>query len=89
VTPKSLLGRPSDTGPRGKRILRLGRWQGLDASTNAFVIRAVGPGRTIAHNEAKARRLLSTLIEACASNGRGLAISNEGAIRCVTIVSTL
>ena len=26
---------------------------------------------------------------ACASNGRGLAISNEGAIRCVTIVCTL
>ena len=50
---------------------------------------AVGPGRTIAHNEAKAHRLLSTLIEACASKRRGLAISNEGAIRCVTIVSTL
>jgi hypothetical protein len=61
----------------------------LDASSNVFVIRAVGPGRTIAHNEAKAHTLVSTLIEACASSGRGLAISNEGAIRCVTIVCTL
>jgi hypothetical protein len=41
------------------------------------VIRAVAPGRTIAHNEAKPHRLLSTLIEACASEGRGLVISNE------------
>jgi hypothetical protein len=80
---------PAGHGHRGKRILRAGRWQGLDASSNVFVIRAVGPGRTIAHNEAKAHRLLSTLIEACASKRRGLAISNEGAIRCVTIVSTL
>ena len=61
---------PAGHGHRGKRILRAGRWQGLDASSNVFVIRAVGPGRTIAHNEAKAHRLLSTLIEACASNGR-------------------
>ena len=76
-------------GPPWKRVLSAGRWQGLDASSNVFVIRAIGPGRTIAHNEAKARGLLSTLIEACASNGRGLAISNEGAIRCVTIVCTL
>ena len=85
------LAPPAGHGDRGKRILRAGRWQGLDASSNVFVIRAVGPGRTIAHNEAKAHRLLSTLIliEACASKRRGLAISNEGAIRCVTIVSTL
>jgi hypothetical protein len=34
-------------------------------------------GRTIAHNEVKYPTLLSTLIEACASNRRGLAISNE------------
>jgi hypothetical protein len=81
-------GCPTSTH-RGKRILRAGRWQGLDASSNVLVIRAVGPGRTIAHNEAKAHRLLSTLIEACASNRRGLAISNEEAIRCVTIVCTL
>ena len=50
---------------------------GKDASSNVFVIGAVAPGRTIAHNEAKAHRLLSTLIEACASQRRGLAISNE------------
>ena len=68
---------PAGHGHRGKRILRAGRWQGLDASSNVFVIRAVGPGRTIAHNEAKAHRLLSTLIEACASEGRGLVFSNE------------
>jgi hypothetical protein len=58
-------------------------------SSNVLVIRAVAPGRTIAYNEAKAHRLLSTLIEACASEGRGLVISNEEQIRCVTIVSTL
>jgi hypothetical protein len=46
-------------------------------SSNVFVMRAVAPGRTIAYNEAKAHRLLSTLIEACASEGRGLVISNE------------
>jgi hypothetical protein len=50
---------------------------GKDASSNVFVIRAVAPGRTIAHNEAKPHRLLSTLIEACASEGRGLVFSNE------------
>jgi hypothetical protein len=33
--------------------------------------------RTNANNEVKSRLLLSTLIEACASEGRGLAISNE------------
>jgi hypothetical protein len=49
----------------------------LDASSNVFVMRAVAPGRTIAHNEAKAHSLLSTLIEACASEGHGSAISNE------------
>jgi hypothetical protein len=46
-------------------------------SSNVFVMRAVAPGRTIAHNEAKTHTLLSTLIEACASEGRGLVISNE------------
>jgi hypothetical protein len=45
--------------------------------SNVFVMRAVAPGRTIAHNEAKAPTPLSTLIEACASEGRGLVISNE------------
>ena len=35
----------------------------MDASSNVFVIRAVGPGRTIAHNEAKAHRLLSKLLK--------------------------
>jgi hypothetical protein len=60
-----------------KRILRAGRWRGLDVSSNVFVIRAVGPGRTIAHNEAKGHGLLSTLIETCASNGRGLAVSTR------------
>jgi hypothetical protein len=49
----------------------------LDASSNVFVMGAVAPGRTIAHNEAKGHSLLSTLIEACASEGRGLVISNE------------
>jgi hypothetical protein len=49
----------------------------LDASSNVFVMRAVAPGRTIAHNEAKAHSSLSTLIEACASEGHGSAISNE------------
>lgn len=44
---------------------------------NEFVIRLIGRSRTIAANEAKAQTLLSTLIEACASNRRGLAISNE------------
>jgi hypothetical protein len=58
-------------------------------SSNVFVIRAVGHSRTIAHNEAKVQRLLSTLIEACASEGRGLAISNEEQSGCVTIVCTL
>ena len=52
-----------------------GGWQGC--LVNVFVIRAVAPGRTIAHNEAKPHRLLSTLIEACASEGRGLVFSNE------------
>jgi hypothetical protein len=41
------------------------------------VIGCVGSGRTIAHNQTKTSALLSTLIEACASNRRGLAISNE------------
>jgi len=36
-------GCPTSTH-RGKRILRAGRWQGLDASSNVLVIRAVGPG---------------------------------------------
>jgi hypothetical protein len=63
----------------------------IGCSSNVFVIRAVGHSRTIAHNEAKVQRLLSTLIEACASEGRGrgLAISNEEQSRCVTIVCTL
>jgi hypothetical protein len=46
-------------------------------SANVFVIGYVGSGRTIAHNQTKTSALLSTLIEACASNRRGLAISNE------------
>ena len=71
-----LEGYPT-AGQCGKRIQRAGGWQGLDASSNVFVIRAVGHSRTIAHNEVKPQRLLSTLIEACASEGRGLAISNE------------
>jgi hypothetical protein len=57
--------------------------------SNVFVMRAVAPGRTIAHNEAKAHRLLSTLIEACASEGARVGYLERGAIRCVTIVCTL
>src|SRR5216684_5969192 len=45
--------------------------------SNAFVIRRVGSSRTIAYNQTKTAVLLSTLIEACASQRRGLAISNE------------
>jgi hypothetical protein len=41
------------------------------------VISLFGEGRTIARNEVNPLRLLSTLIEACASQRRGLAISNE------------
>jgi hypothetical protein len=47
------------------------------ASSNVFVIRPVRWSRTIAYNGAKTDVLLSTLIEACASRRRGLAISNE------------
>ena len=46
-------------------------------ASNVVVIGLVGWSRRIAHNGAKSPTLLSTLIEACASNGRGLAISNE------------
>jgi hypothetical protein len=46
-------------------------------SSNAFVISRVGWGRTIAYNQTNTRALLSTLIEACASERCGLAISNE------------
>jgi hypothetical protein len=58
------------------------RWLQFEAMSashpsNAFVIRRVGWGRTIAHNQTKTAALLSTLIEACASQRRGLAISNE------------
>ncbi len=45
--------------------------------SNVVVIGPADWGRRIAHNGAKPPTLLSTLIEACASNGRGLAISNE------------
>jgi hypothetical protein len=67
----------------------MGPADGKDASSNVFVIRAVAPGRTIAHNEGKPHRLLSTLIEACASEGARVGFLERGAIRCVTIVSTL
>jgi hypothetical protein len=44
-------------------------------SKNAFVIEFVARSRRIAANKDNARTLLSTLIGACASNRRGLAIS--------------
>jgi len=47
------------------------------APANVFVMRLVSRSRTIAHNQTNTRALLSTLIEACASERRGLAISNE------------
>jgi hypothetical protein len=43
---------------------------------NVFVIERPRRSRRIAYNEGKSRKLLSTLIEACASQRR-LAISNE------------
>jgi hypothetical protein len=61
----------------------------IGCSSTVFVIRAVDHSHEIAHNEAKIQGLLSTLIEACASEGRGLAISNEEQSGCVTIVCTL
>jgi hypothetical protein len=64
-------GHRGKTNPEGRQVTRIG------CSSNVFVIRAVGHSRTIAHNEAKVQRLLSTLIEAFASERRGLAISNE------------
>jgi hypothetical protein len=56
-----------------------GRWLG---ARNGFVIGIVGGSRTIAHNAAKDHALLSTLIlstliEACASERRGSAISTQ------------
>ena len=71
------------TNPAGRQVARIGY------SSNVFVIRAVGHSRTIAHNEAKVHRLLSTLIWPAPLKGRGLAISNEEQIRCVTIVCML
>jgi hypothetical protein len=44
-------------------------------SKNVFVIKFAARSRRIAANKDNARTLLSTLIEACASNRRGLAIS--------------
>jgi hypothetical protein len=45
--------------------------------SNGFVIGPIGCSRTIAYKGEKTSRLLSTLIEACASQRRGFAISNE------------
>jgi hypothetical protein len=44
---------------------------------NELVIALSGWSRRIAHNRAKPHGLLSTLIEACASRGARVAISNE------------
>ena len=63
---------------RGRRMRFLaGFFRFAHAASNVVVIGLVGWSRRIAHNGAKSAILLSTLIEACASNGRGLAISNE------------
>jgi hypothetical protein len=57
--------------------------------SNEFVIELFGKRRRIARNGVYAHALTSTLIEACASQRRGLAISHEEHPRCVTIVCTL
>jgi hypothetical protein len=63
------------------RPAKTGRFDAASAvqacASNVVVIGLVGWSRRIAHNGAESPAVLSTLIEACASNGRGLAISNE------------
>jgi hypothetical protein len=59
------------------RIHRSDESVGPPSEKNEFVIDFFGWGRTIAANQMKTPGLLSTLIEACASKRRGLAISNE------------
>jgi hypothetical protein len=59
------------------RIDRAGLRPNRSASANVFVIGRLRGSRRIAYNGGNSRRLLSTLIEACASQRRRLAISNE------------
>jgi hypothetical protein len=59
------------------RICCAGLRPNRSASENVFVIGRVRRSRRIAYNEGNSARLLSTLIEACASQRRRLAISNE------------
>ena len=65
------------TGQSGKRIQRAGGWQGLDAPSNVFVMRASPQAVQSPAMKQKLTGYCSTLIEACASEGRGLVISNE------------
>ena len=61
----------------GKRLAGTGAKPSHQTSSNEFVIELLGERRRIARNGVYADTLTSTLIEACASQRRGLAISNE------------